>query len=663
MSDTTATAATGNPGSDEPSTDGSAELARRSLPAGPDLLRDLAAVVVLLWPLLWLADNDGGRIVWPMTQFVLCAIPAAVLLWSEVRHWPTIARGLTWAVPLGALVAFAFAIERGAWVEEAQVFATMPVLALAASRLWRRPHGPAVLLGLLVACFAVWSWGAGLRWWGWVQLDVQPRWEFVSWRNQSGIMSAAFGMAALGLVLVGRRSVPIVATIVCGVAFGGAYLSSSRGALAVAAVGMGFATLLAARSLSSLDVRSLTSLAGRVAAVVVAATVFVVAMETTLPGGTASPIDSREQGLGQNSVARTWHWEAAVGMFLDRPVTGTGIGSYGGVAIRYTRDEANLTASAHNEWLEAFAEGGLVFGLPMALLLGATLVGAWRTGRRANGTEEGDPDGIELPTDALGIRRGATIGMAAMAVTVALHAGIDFDLRYASVAALFAVGAGAVAAVHGSSSSSEPAGARLWLPLVPVLGLVVLAAWGGSVQSSSNRAAPDLTAEQLATFAAPWDTSRSTMTIARLTRGGDEALALQAAERLAAWNPGNPRAQMTLARTQYLNGDIDAQELVARLEPPPTWISEWSTTAIFLLQQDERDAAERVAQAVVDFDDEWPNKSSGRIRLDALGVLMQLAIDEGDCRQVDDLAERALAAANGDEETEQAIRDAAAQCG
>lgn len=81
-----------------------------------------------------------------------------------------------------------------------------------------------------------------------------------------------------------------------------------------------------------------------------------------------------------------WH------MFLDRPITGHGIGSYGGLFAEYDRlanfyEPVDIVVAAHNFYLEQAADGGVVLLVCWAFFFGTilfvalrTMIGAGRTG-------------------------------------------------------------------------------------------------------------------------------------------------------------------------------------------------------------------------------------------------------------------------------------------
>jgi putative inorganic carbon (HCO3(-)) transporter len=106
---------------------------------------------------------------------------------------------------------------------------------------------------------------------------------------------------------------------------------------------------------------------------------------TALAAGAAAqagPAGSFFQGIAYQ--ARLWYWEAAVRMLRDHPVLGVGLSHYGEF-WRSTRPRASVAGlgderysdSAHNVFLQMFAQGGLVLGasyLAFVITVGVVLV-------------------------------------------------------------------------------------------------------------------------------------------------------------------------------------------------------------------------------------------------------------------------------------------------
>lgn len=78
---------------------------------------------------------------------------------------------------------------------------------------------------------------------------------------------------------------------------------------------------------------------------------------------------------------RAYYWEAALNMFRARPISGVGIDRYAAFYRSERTQEAALNSvfsvsadEPHNTFLDMFAEGGLLLGLPYLLFVGVT---AW----------------------------------------------------------------------------------------------------------------------------------------------------------------------------------------------------------------------------------------------------------------------------------------------
>ena len=122
-------------------------------------------------------------------------------------------------------------------------------------------------------------------------------------------------------------------------------------------------------------------------------------------------------------------------MFIDRPVVGFGPGSYRLAAVEYSTGAVHPTAHAHNEYLELFAEGGIVFGVSALLLIGGVAVAGFRLVRAGVDREAGRSDRH---------RSALLAGAIGASVVLALHAAIDFDFVFAVLPILLAVVAGAL---------------------------------------------------------------------------------------------------------------------------------------------------------------------------------------------------------------------------
>ncbi|MDP8243017.1 MAG: O-antigen ligase family protein [Candidatus Hinthialibacter antarcticus] len=165
--------------------------------------------------------------------------------------------------------------------------------------------------------------------------------------------------------------------------------------------------------------------------------------------------------------SRAYYYFACIQMWLDRPFTGHGIGSF---ALQFhefrPKELAQLMTfrvfhvdHAHNEWLEILAETGLVGFTLYASLIASSLWFCWRASKTA-------PASI----------RGALIGLCLGAVAVLIHNLFTVTLRYTPSAFLLWSFLGVAVATAATQIPSKPvsangkrAAAVLLLIFAPVL--------------------------------------------------------------------------------------------------------------------------------------------------------------------------------------------------
>ncbi len=160
---------------------------------------------------------------------------------------------------------------------------------------------------------------------------------------------------------------------------------------------------------------------------------------------------------------RSGLWADVLPIAKDFPLAGTGYGSFQHVEPVYRTTPALkefVVEHAHNDYLEALVEGGVIrLGLSLAIIVFVYRLG-WRALRRYRGQ----------PT--AGLVLGALFGFTAVMV----HSFVDFGLHVPAIAALTAVGAAHVAAL-GEKHNSPAAvpGERSWSDRLVALGIAVSA--------------------------------------------------------------------------------------------------------------------------------------------------------------------------------------------
>jgi O-antigen ligase/tetratricopeptide (TPR) repeat protein len=201
-------------------------------------------------------------------------------------------------------------------------------------------------------------------------------------------------------------------------------------------------------------------------------------------------------GLVQARMATVWRgdaledvrfslWRDIVTAVKDFPVWGTGYGTFLYVELTYrSRPEYPISGwdSAHNEYLEALIEGGLVRLLLSLVIIGLVYRCCWRASRRLAGQPE----------------QGLVLGGLFAFTTVVLHSFVDFGLHIPSITLLTTVLTAQLCAIgaasqesgvrsqesggrgQGCSSSGEEKGTVFRLGgLAPLAALVVAVALGG----------------------------------------------------------------------------------------------------------------------------------------------------------------------------------------
>jgi hypothetical protein len=552
-------------------------LARRMATPAADVI----AVGLLAAALIGMAFQDGGQHpvrVFPVAILGLLAVPVASRQLHRLRR-PVALLLVVWSV--GLTLSFTFAAERTDFVHPMLVLSLMPILALATLYVWERPFGPVALLVILGLGFGA-SWGHGfLDWLGVIETPVDslgppPRWReeawmAVSWHNQSGMLMAAYGLLFTGIALFGRPKVAVAAGAVTAAGLAATWLSASRGALLAAIVGVGVVAIMSARS------AGLRTTVLRVALLTLVTATLAVALLATQPSpeprSIAGPIAEREDVTSPTHVAlRFHHWAGAWNMFIDRPVTGQGPGSYLEIAPEHTSPQGNLTAHAHNVYLEALAEGGVVFGLPVlgvavgGAILVLTALTAWDVPtehRRPPGAGDGDPREH--------LRRQLAAGAAAALAALGIRAGFDFDWAYLVLAALFAVCAMVVREEVAPPRSNGLEGAR---PILTVIAGFLLAmplaagSIGAYVESHASPPEEGAAVEVIVESSVPWDSRAARSNARALIDRGELPAARATLERSLAWNPGNHALGVHRAAVDRLEGRIDSDELLRTLREP-----------------------------------------------------------------------------------------------
>jgi hypothetical protein len=385
---------------------------------------------------LYLVGHDGGRplptLAWTVGIATVCLLPSLVF---ELRRLAVFPLMVVAGVITGPSLSWSAAPFRAGGARPMLVAVATGLAFVAVRHLWRSEWGQMAVGGVVAATLLRAWYGAFLAWWGSGMGGGRPQWLALSWHNQSGTLMAAGAVAALAVAILGPARLRLAVAVFGGALAAATWLSGSRGAVLVAILGA--AVVLALPPETRLAGRSLRRSPG----------------PRSPPSWRSSPwerssrtdhrpLADRDQAAEQNLRMRVGHAEAAVRMALEEPLTGTGPGSYRWASLPVYPEDTNLTSSAHNEYLEAFGETGILGGLPVAV---AALAGAWLvltqlTRRRA------------LANSSASDHRGAGVVAACGVVTVlGVHAGADFDWDYALLPVLLAAGIAILSAERPSA--------------------------------------------------------------------------------------------------------------------------------------------------------------------------------------------------------------------
>lgn len=593
-----------------PGTPGSPGLAAA---AGDAIALAYLAVVLVVTVLFDGGLDAGGLLIVGGTALLTVPI---VFLEAARTSRPVRTLLLTWG--LGIVVSVAFAVHRADMTEAILTYASPPFAFLVALRLRRRPWGVWALVAILATSFVAYWGRAFLTWLGPPLEHMRSNWLAVFWHNPTGALMGSFAVFALALSLRSRARWAVAAAVSSALALAGLWLTGSRGAMIATALGLVVAVI------ASRDVgwrRIATTGAG----VCVGGTLAVALLlqlggirtsTGVQPGPVASvgaePVATRlvrvEPNAAHNLRARFAHMDAALSLFSEHPVTGAGMGAYGDLGNRLASPGANLTLSAHNEFVETLAEGGLLFGVPF-LISGAAvgLLALRRTGRidRQNGP----------PAAAL------SAGAAGVAVLLLIHTAIDIDWRYPVIPALL----GVAAAILCDRRSVE--GSRSGLLAVSPLVIALLMGTVAAGVETSYRAERASDRSDLAVPAAPWDLHRRVDAARTLASDGDLPGAREVLRPAAGWNGKSPTIDVMQRVIAYRAGDATVGELTSVLAGRRTGASTYVLVGEALLDRGEHDAADRVLAQGVALTEEHAGTQFARSELWELRIRHAAEVD------------------------------------
>lgn len=401
-----------------------------------------AAVALALgvW-LFFVTPRAGGREPGTLVPALVSLLPALILT-APWRRLSRIRLFLPLGVALSAVAvcivspyAWSGASSAALWGYGATIFL---VTAAFASTGGRR----LVVLGVVAGAGLLQFASGWLAWWG----GGDPTKSMIGtfyYENTFGAFALSCGaVAAVGCVL-GPRRVQALCWSAAPLSLCAAVLSTTRTVLLLLVLLLAALAVIAAWDSSRRS--ALPRWAGLVA--LTFATYALLTSTLVFPGARSSASGGFERRAAESgsldsatSVRLDW-WRAAAAETKEYPLAGGGFGSYRRISGQHMPPGAVLAANVHNQMLEGFAEGGLLFGLPLALAILGLLGAAGRAVVSA----------VVRRSDE---RWMAVAAGSAVAVLLA-HSFVDFDLIYPSALGLAGILGACVPAASPTRGSGD----------------------------------------------------------------------------------------------------------------------------------------------------------------------------------------------------------------
>jgi O-antigen ligase len=390
----------------------------------------LAAVVLAsAWWLIEVTRSWAGRDAPSVTVGAILVALALVLVRPD-RVLPRSALVLAAAISIGAFVVPLTADSGWAGAPDGAIYTCGVWLAIVvAAAVVNRADTMTWFLTLVAASAPIQFMSGWLGWWGGDD-PSRPMVGTFYWHNPYAAFLIPGGLVGLLLWAWRDRLFALLGLVSFTFASVGVVYSTSRAGLATYVLGVVLVGVAAAvrperwRALRQIGI----------AAVVAAAGAFFISGPPFF-SHRASPLAAEHrraatQHLGANTGQRLDFWHQALIVFRHHPITGGGYKSLVAQAIGHAPSDLPLSPYAHNGYLQALGEGGLVLGVPflLAVIIVAVIV-------------------VRSLVRGLVVRRDLPIETVVLAIAlgcVMLHSGVDFDWTYAASFAMAGVLAGLV---------------------------------------------------------------------------------------------------------------------------------------------------------------------------------------------------------------------------
>ncbi len=430
----------------------------RSRPSLHQIAEHLAASALVLWWAGPMTARTGGR--GPGATAI--AVALVVLLFVLSTPWKRLGRptvGLALAVPVAAL-AVCLTAPTGWYGADDLAAYTMASLAVPAIAAYARTslRRSALVAAISLAGMAQFA-QSFLPWWG-GEDPSRPMTGTFYWWNPYAAFLLPGALLGIGLIVRGERPWRLVGWVAAPTCSAGIVFSSSRTTSVLLVIGT-LALLLMClerQAWRGLLFRWVLAVALCVGAVYAFAGPPFFEQRAGI-GAAAEAKAERGETVAQNGAYRLEFWQRALAVFGDRPLVGSG--SHAMVGASEPLVPAGLARSnlAHNGYLQALSDGGLVLGFPFLLGCATILVAATRRLLSARQATSERWLRIALPVALAG---------------AAAHSFVDFDWSHSSNLLLTALLAALILAVP-LSTGRPPRHLPGALILVPALLLAAVA--------------------------------------------------------------------------------------------------------------------------------------------------------------------------------------------
>ena len=385
-----------------------------------------AVIVAAAWWLVEVTRSWAGRDA-PSVAVGAILLAIAVILARPDRVLPRPIVILATALSVGAFVVPLASDTGWAGAPDAAIYTCGAWLAVTVAAVVVTRPEPRLWLLIVVASSAPIEFMSGwLGWWG-GEDPARPMVGTFYWHNPYAAFLIPGGLVGLAFWIWRERLFALLGLLAFTFAAVGIVYSTSRAGLAIFVLGVVLvAALVAVRPERWRGLRQFV-----LAGIVATAATFFVAGPPFFPHR-ASPLAAEHaraatQSLSTNTTQRFDFWRQAWAVFVHHPIAGGGYKSLVAQSAGVVPGDMPISAYAHNGFLQALGEGGLVLAIPFLLAAVALAVIALRCLFRGLVRQDLPPE-VAVIAVALGC--------------VMLHAGDDFDWSYAADFAMASILAG-----------------------------------------------------------------------------------------------------------------------------------------------------------------------------------------------------------------------------